>query len=467
MRTAPLASSVALLALVSGCGEPAAPASTPPPSIHVANGFVRDLEGRALLLRGMNLAGAHKQKPYFSFHTLPDYRRVRDAWGMNALRFLVSWAAIEPEEGVYDEAHLSELTKRLDWAREAKLLVVLDMHQDVYGEGFASGGGNGAPRWTCDAANYASFVPNPSQWFLNYLSAEVTACYDHFWQTKSIQEHYAKAWAHLATALEGYDDVVIGFDPMNEPYWGSYSIVNFEADLLKPFYEEVIGAVRRARPGWIAFAEPASSRNLGIPTGLLRFTADNIVYAPHSYDRDAESGKGFDPSRREAILQNLTELGAEAKQLGAGLWIGEYGGVASDPGIAEYMDAQYAGIGAVAGGSSYWAYDKGGGYAVLAEDGSEKAELLAALVRPWPERVAGDPLDYAFDPASRVFTLRYRPDASLRAPTVIAVPDRVYPEGYEVDCGGCEVERAEGSLLLHGAPAGDPAQLTLSPIEGP
>jgi len=76
---------------------------------------------------------------------------------MNSIRFLMTWAAIEPQKGVYDDAYLDAVATRIEWAKAANLLVVLDMHDDVYGEGFVKGGGDGAPMWTCDASNYASF----------------------------------------------------------------------------------------------------------------------------------------------------------------------------------------------------------------------------------------------------------------------------------------------------------------------
>jgi len=71
-------------------------------------------------------------------------------WELNAVRFLVLWAAVEPERGVYDDAYLDQVAERMAWARQAGLVVVLDLHQDVHGEGF---GGDGAPRWTCDKAH--------------------------------------------------------------------------------------------------------------------------------------------------------------------------------------------------------------------------------------------------------------------------------------------------------------------------
>lgn len=429
----------------------------------VRDGFIRDDEGRALVLRGMNLAGAHKNPPYFSFHTLEDFQRLRDEWGMNAIRFLITWAAVEPEQGVFDEAYLDAVAERMDWARSAGLHVVLDMHQDVYGEGFVAGGGDGAPRWTCDEAKYESFEPDPNQWFFNYLRPEVTACYDNFWNTPELHDEYIEAWRRVAQRLEGYDDVILGFDPMNEPYWGSYSITFFESAHLQPFYEKLVPAVRELRPDWIAFLEPASSRNLGVPTGLKKFPFRDVVYSPHSYDRDAESGMGFDPAQREVVINNGAALAAEATALGAALWIGEYGGMAASPGIVEYMTAEYDAFAAMSAGTTYWAYDAGGSYSVLDEDLTPRETLLSVLVRPFPERVAGDPVSYAFDPESSTFTLSYRPDASITAPTVISVPERAYPDGISLACDGCESSQEGAWLSITKPPAGETATITITP----
>jgi endoglycosylceramidase len=452
--------------LLAGCGaeQPAAgPAPTVREPFHVEDGFLRDGDGRAMLLRGLNLSGQHKYAPYFDFQQPPDYVRVRADWGMNAIRFLVIWAAIEPQEGVYDDEYLDEVAKRMDWARDAGLTVVLDMHQDVYGEGFASGGGDGAPKWTCDASNYASFVPDPTHWYFNNLTPQVTACWDHFWHTPGLRAHYAEAWRRLAARLAGYEGTIAGFDVMNEPYWGSYLITGFESDLLEPFYEDVVRAVRAERPGWAAFLEPSSSRNIGVPTELTPFPFPDVVYAPHSYDANAEMGNGFDPTHRASILMNAAALGAEARGLDAALWVGEYGGNGTQPGIYDYMDAEYTGIAAVAGGSTYWHYGRDDGYGVLDPTGAEKPDLMRALVRPWPERVAGTPTSFAFDGKSSTFTLRYHADRKLTAPTEIMIPARVYPAGYQVRCGGCTVERDEGRLRILTPPPGDEAVVVVSP----
>src|SRR6202008_2283181 len=106
-----------------------------------------------------------------------DYQRMRDAWGMNSLRFVMTWAAVEPQPGAYNDAYLDGVVERMRWAHDAGIHVVLDMHQDIYGEGF---GFDGAPRWTCDEARYAAFMP-VEPWFLNAVDPNVTACVDEFY----------------------------------------------------------------------------------------------------------------------------------------------------------------------------------------------------------------------------------------------------------------------------------------------
>jgi endoglycosylceramidase len=262
---------------------------------------------------------------------------------MNGLRFLISWAAIEPAKDAYDEAYLDAVAERMDWAAAAGLTVVLDMHQDVYGEGF---GGDGAPRWTCDESHYAAFTPT-SPWFLNYLDEQVVACFDQFWSSTELRSHYAEAWRRVAARLADHP-AVVGFDPMNEPFWGSMPSSTFEANVLGPFYTEIAAAVRQAAPEWVAFLEPSAAKNLGFPVSLAPFEMPNAVYAPHAYDASAEQGLGFDPKGHAALVSRIDQLAIEASQLGGALWIGEYGGNADHPGIAEYMDAIYAGTGRAA-----------------------------------------------------------------------------------------------------------------------
>lgn len=453
VRAALAAACFALVPLVA-CSSDEAPA--PPPRWSVARGAIRDVDGRTVVLRGANVASAHKQKPYLGTFGPADYVRLKDDWGFGAIRLLVSWAGLEPARDAWDDAYLGEIERRVGWARDAGLLVVVDMHQDLFGEGF---GGDGAPRWACEEDRYAAFQPK-TPWFLGYLDPNVIACFERLWTDDALRAQLVEGWRRLARRLATYENV-IGFDVLNEPYWGKYAVLGFEPDRLAPFYEEVARAVREHAPSWLLFAEPSASRNVGYPTQLPKLGVSGVVYAPHAYDADAESGKGFDAAHREAFTRKIAELRAEADALGAALFLGEYGGNADQPGIAEYMDAAYDAAGAAAASSAYWAYDKDDGYGLLRPDGSEKKVLADVLARPYPSRVAGDLVSYAYDDATRTATIRFVPDRASRAPTEIVVPARVAPAGVDVDCGGCDVEQERGIVRLRTSPPGDPANVVV------
>lgn len=438
-----------LLMLAVGCGDGVVPCGSGG-GVHVCAGQVRDADGRAVVMRGVNLAGAHKLAPYTDPFTPADYQRLH-AWGFRALRFLVPWAAVEPAPGAYDDAYLEWVRERMQWAHAAGLEVVLDMHQDVYGEGFGFGG---APRWTCDERYYAAFVPR-EPWLLNYSDENVLACYDHLWTDDELQRAYAAMWGHVAERLAG-EPAIVGFDPMNEPHWGTYPVAMFEADRLQPFYARVIAAVRTHAP-WIVFAEPAASRNLGFATKLAAFDVPDVVYAPHMYDPTAELGGEFSETRREALLATAADLAADAQRLELPLWIGEYGGIGTSPQIGPYMDAAYDGAAAAFAGTMYWAYDRSDGYGLLDLEGNPKPLLLDAIVRPYPARIAGEPLAWSYDEATRTLAVQWRPDPAVRAPTVIVTPAHVYPSGAEVACDGCTVVERAGEVELGG---GSSATLT-------
>lgn len=427
-----------MLGTLAGCVPEDVPLPRKP--FAVRDGFIRDEDGRVVVLRGVNLSGHHKNAPYFDFHQPPDVADVRERLGMNSLRFLIEWAAVEPQRGVYDDAYLDEVRRRLDWAQDAGLLVMLDMHQDLYGEGFL--GGNGAPPWTCDSALYAAYAPQ-RDWYLGYLDPSMVECFDRFWGSEELQDALAQAWQHVAERL-GDHPAVIGFEPMNEPWLGSYGLEEFEPLALQPFYERVIGSVRKVAPHWLAFVEPMSMSNLGRDSLLEKMPFDDVVYAPHSYDGSFERGQGFGEANRVAVLEKLQTLQAEARRMGAALWIGEYGGDATLEGIDRYMDAEYDAFASMFAGSAYWDYSRGDGFGIVNEDGTEKTVLWDAIVRPAPERVDGVPTGWSYDEATRVFSLEYK--ASGKADTIVRVPARVYPAGVVVDCSDCEA-RADGDTL--------------------
>jgi hypothetical protein len=74
---------------------------------------------------------------------------------------------------------------------------------------------------------------------------------------------------------------------------------------------------------------------------------------------------------------------------------------------------------------------------------------LEAAVRPYPCRVAGEPLSLAFDLKSKTFEFTFRHAGEVEAPTELFVPELQYPRGYtvEVSDGTFEAGRAPQTLL--------------------
>ena len=142
--------------------------------------WLKDDQGRTLLLRGANLSGStkvpvtpdgatYRQDGFFngrdvSFVGRPfplaeadeHFTRLR-AWGMTFLRFLITWEAIEHDgPGQYDEAYLDYVRAIIEKAGEYGINVFIDPHQDVWSR---MSGGDGAPGWTFEAAGL-DFTPD-------------------------------------------------------------------------------------------------------------------------------------------------------------------------------------------------------------------------------------------------------------------------------------------------------------------
>lgn len=234
--------------------------------------FVTDDDGRILIFHGINVISAAKNDPLrVGGTTKEDFMHIADAWGFNAVRLLIFWDAIEPEPGQYDLAYLARVRQRLDWADEAGLSVILDMHQDLYSIKF---GGDGAPEW----AIYDDGQPFEMQepWELNYLQPAVQASIDNFWRLEKghpeLQEHYINAMVFALDELADHP-AVIGIDIYNEPTMATlYGLFRFESEDLTPFTQKAINAIREKHKDiWIFFESSALGPNQGFHSKLGAF----------------------------------------------------------------------------------------------------------------------------------------------------------------------------------------------------
>lgn len=298
------------------------------PRLKTSNAIVRDASGRQVFLWGINVGEKSSIKRHISWHQPEDFVKLRQ-WGMNAIRLLIFWSAIEPQPGYYDEQYLASVDERIAWAKAAGLYVILDMHQDLWSE--AIPGGNGAPAWATvdDGLPHNTIGP---LWSTAYLvSPRVHRAFDHFWNNSpgpdgvGLQERFALAWKIIAQRYAQTPEV-IGFNLLNEPFIGSkindvlpnlWAITpllfegitspdivglladedalfamaleilentkrheaiigaiapimhQFEKEKLMPMYQRVYAAIRQVHRTGIIFLEPCVLANFGVPSAIV------------------------------------------------------------------------------------------------------------------------------------------------------------------------------------------------------
>lgn len=158
--------------------------------------------------------------------------------GFNIIRFGITWDAVEPQPGKYNDDYLDSLAKILDKCAENGFYCYLDMHQDLYSsfedkDGF----GDGAPAWACLDGGH-KYKAHRFVWAEGYFfNKAVHKCFDNFWANaevngRGLQDWYCDMWAHVVGKL-GSHPAVIGFDVMNEPFMGSDGGVIFRKLILE------------------------------------------------------------------------------------------------------------------------------------------------------------------------------------------------------------------------------------------
>lgn len=176
--------------------------------------------GRTVQLNGLNHVNKNPDQNYLNASDEALFRQFK-AWGLNFIRYGIQWDALEPEPGKINEEYLKEIDKRVQWAADNGIWLMLDMHQDLYGRKF----GNGAPEW---ATLDEGVAHNTGQvWSDAYmLSGAVQKSFDNFWANKpaadgiGIQDHYLNLWKLIAQRYADSPSVA-GFDLMNEPFMGT------------------------------------------------------------------------------------------------------------------------------------------------------------------------------------------------------------------------------------------------------
>lgn len=490
--------------------------------VQAEEGCFRDPLGRQLLLHGANLGAKHR--PYLPWAREEDFGRFKE-WGFNCLRLYTVWAAVEPHSGQFDEGYLKQLDERIAWARKHGLYVILDMHQDLWGEKIP--GGDGAPAW----ATLDDGMPHETAgdvWSAAYyLSPMVQTAFDNFWANKpladgaGIQDHFAAAWKHLARRYAD-ETAVIGYDIINEPSMGSdiltvlpdalpelarimggeagfdpialfnsndgmakltrklddveayralmdaaeTAVNTFEREKLAPMYRRVAAAIREVDPNHVLFFEPTELANIGVRSALPGI----LDAAEKPFAQQALAPHAYDivldtasmAATNEGRLELILKRHREhAEQLGLPLVIGEWGAFYGAAEAAPVARMYLRQLENVLAGETHW------------EATANIAEwaYLPSIARPRPAAVSGKLLNYKTDPASGVFECTWKEDSALAQPSLFHLPAAWYPHGALLNLSPAGTDTWSpvnaGELSVPAAQGNPERHLTVKPAEAP
>jgi len=231
-----------------------------------ADGYrFKDEGGRVVILRGVNVAGNSKIPPFVPFSDTTRLDPVKE-WGMNVIRLVLIWEAIEPEPGKYNGEYIDAVEALANAAGERGIYVILDMHQDMFSRYLNGGCGDGAPSWAIDPSIPQDEPANDERcidWVNGLNDKNVLRAFDSFYaNVNGVRDHYISMWAHIARRF-GDHPAVIGYDLMNEP-------IGDEVSQLAPLYEDAGAAIRDVDPDGILFIEPSILTSFGAIYSQLR-----------------------------------------------------------------------------------------------------------------------------------------------------------------------------------------------------
>jgi hypothetical protein len=269
--------------------------------------------------------------------------------------------------------------------------------------------------------------------------------------------------------------------------------VDFANDYLKPFWQRCAREIRSLDPDAIIFLE-APPRH--VPPQWDPAEIPRAVHAGHWYDgftlflkrylpflaADFEKGSLVFGARRiqRAFAEQIARLVADSSKRLGGIptLVGEFGIPFDLQGGRSYrtgdfslqvraMDRTFRALDANLLGGTLWNYTSdntnqrgdqwnGEDLSIFSRDQQfdpldlhSGGRALAAVVRPYARKVAGEPLQMSFDRKRRIFHFSFRHDPAAEAPTEIFVPNYQYPAGYDLSLSDGQYESSRADQVVY------------------
>ena len=463
-----------------------------------------DGQGRERIFNGVNLCDKgwtdeNGQRRHVYKYDEKMFRTLAER-GFNIVRLGMTWEAIEPQPGKYNDEYIEAIRGMLDTCEKYGLYAYLDMHQDLYCS-FDGTMGDGAPMWAC-LTNGHKPKPEKFVWAEGYFWGKaVHAAFDNFWTNqkvngKGLLDYFADMWAHVAAKL-GDHPALFGFDMLNEPFPGSdggrvfkkliaglikvtltdkrikkgklikdalkldipavldqYNggilrevaknaeelIAKFDTERYTPFLNKTAAAIRRSTDKGIMFIDNCYYSNLSVPC-----CAGPITYGDKTEKQACFAPHGYDLMVDTALYKHASASRTDAifgehentqKRLGLPVIVGEWGGYSEGNEWYPHVHHLLRFFDDRKWSNTYWAFHEG----MLGDP------LMDELNRPYPRAVTGEIISYRHDRKENTFTLTYSQEKEYEGKTVVYLPR----EPKKVECDGeYEIKPLEyGGVLL-------------------
>ncbi len=454
-----------------------------------------DEYGRHRIFNGGNYVdkGSFWGMPDIKNHYLTDIEYVEPTLknmsksGFNIVRFGVSWEAIEPQPGVYDEKYIDYMESFADLCEKYGLYFFIDMHQDLYSHYV---NGNGAPKWAC-FTDGAKVKPMKPVWAVGYFwHKETHNCFDNFWNNRDVdgvgvQTRFINMWVHLAERFKDHP-AFFGFDFFNEPYIGKDGgkvfkklmanlaktiiterkckkfkmlkhllknemhivveafddpklfrkvtkvgdelVRKFDEECYSPFINSLTKAVRQVTDKGIIFMEGTYYTNIGIPFCAPPATVDGVrepqqCYSPHTYDIFVDTPT-YDYASNSRVWSIFETQKKTGERLHSPIMVSEWGGFCLGTKWLDHIDFLFDKFDENMWSQAY--------YTIFDSFYAYDFSVLEHIIRPAPIAVCGKIKEYRHNREENTFEIEYSQDKEYNVPTVLFAHksiDRIETDG--------------------------------------